>query len=321
MRGGVVDCDNIEDKCKWLKEVKDITSDVVGLESNIDCAVNVKSAICKNNIKSKVTALVNHINILEKSSPQDDNKLSNAQELLKQGQEYINCMSPNSANVGAEQTTQDENDAILAEEQKRLVEEAERQKLAEAEKVAADKLAADKLAADKLAAAKRQQEAAAEAKRQQEAAVKRQQEAAVKRQQEAAAEAKRQQKEAKENNENERFNNICKNLPDTSFAKIEISQETDISQKDTPKVVYKYNYFNNGKVYTKIDELIDELEKVPVSDFTNWYNQFNNNITRIKVSNGLYARIFRICPERQKYFETTESSGGSRKRKHTTKRR
>jgi hypothetical protein len=299
MRGGDVDCDNIKDKCKWLNDVQLFTGKPVVNGQDFICGEN---AVNQVNIKKEQGKIQTFIDTLSKSSPLDDNKLSNAQELLEKGQAYINCMSQNSASVGAEQTIQDENDARLAEEQKILAEEAERQKLAEAEKVAADKLAADKLAA---AAAKRQQDAA---KRQQDAANK---EAAAKEKQKAAKEKQKAAKEnqtlakkQQENTEKNQIENICEKLPDNSAR----PSSGDINS----------NYYNDF-VYDIKD--LPNLYNIDINETFYKATTDNVTITKIKVTKELFNRIQPLCGRKIEYFYTPKQSAGRRHKKYTKKRR
>jgi hypothetical protein len=294
MRGGDVDCDSIEEKCNWLKDVQLFTGKPVVNGQDFICGENAVNPV---NIKKEQSEIQTFIDTLSTSSPRDENKLSNAQKLLKKGQAYINCMSQNSASVGAEQTIQDENDARLAEEQKILAEEAERQKLA------ADKLVADKLAA--AAAAKRQQEAAnkaaAAAKRQQEAANKA---AAAKRQQEAAKENQILAEQQQEKTENNQIIDICTNLPDNSA-------------RPSSGIIIPNDY--NDFVYDIKD--LPNLYNIDFND--NFYKVTTDNatITKIKVTKELFNRIEPLCGGKIKYFYTPNQSAGRRHKKYTKKRR
>jgi len=309
--GGAVGCDNIAEKCEWLKAVQHATSKTLVNESDFICGVNAVNPV---NIRKEQGKIQTFIDTLSKSSPRDENKLSNAKNLLEQGQEYINCMSPNSANVGAEQTTQDETEARLAAEQKRLAEETEQKRLAEAEAEEQKRLAeeaeqkrlaeaeaeeqkrlADKLAADKLAAAKRQQEAANKA-------------AAAKRQQEVAKEnqrlAEQTIQQAKIDIENEQINdNICAKLP-------------DISARPSSGSIISNDYNNNA--YD-----IKDLPKLYNIDFKTFYKVTTDNvtITKIKVTKELFNRIKPLCGGKIKYFYTHNQSAGRRHKKYTKKRR
>jgi flagellar biosynthesis GTPase FlhF len=208
-------------------------------------------------------------------------------------------MSPNSANVGAEQTTQDENDAILAEEQKRLVEEAKQKRLAEAaaeeqKRLAEEAAAEQQLLADKLAAAKQ---------RQQEAAKQRQQEAAKKAAKENQRLAEQTIQQAKIDTENKQINDICAKLP-------------DISARPSSGSIISNDY--NNIVYD-----IKDLPNLYNIDFTTFYKVTTDNvtITKIKVTPELHKRIQQLCSDKLEYFYTPKQSAGRRHKKYTKKRR
>jgi hypothetical protein len=131
----------------------------------------------------------------------------------------------------------------------------------------------------------------------------------------------RKQKEAEEKAKVEQPENnlfikkICEKLPNPySITKVQNNDEMpDSNVKAQSNIVV---YFKDGKIYTDIKNLIDELTPESLRNIS--LDGTKTTITKAKVSEELYKRIQGLCPQKIDFFEKATTGG---RRKRTTKRR